>query len=187
MRKLKLQMQISVDGFVAGPEGQLDWMSFVRDEKQLKARAGLTNSMDTILMARKMAEGFVSFWESVAQNPEHPDFLFAKIMVDTPKIVFSRTQKTISGLNVSVSNDNLVEVVNALKKQKGKDIIVYGGADFVSSLIENNLIDEYYLIINPTAIGEGLRIFKQRTKLQLVKTTKFGASGKVMNKFVPLK
>ncbi len=186
MRKLKLQMQITVDGFVAGPEGQQDWMTFSRDEKIIKVRNDLANSMDTILMGRKMTDGFVSYWESVVKNPEHPEFSFAKIMVDTPKIVFSKSQKTIEGLNVTITNEDVVEVVNALKNKKGKDIIVYGGAGFVSSLIENNLIDEYYLITNPTAIGDGLKIFKQRTRLQLVKTTTFKC-GKVVNKFVPLK
>ncbi len=185
MRKLKLQMQISLDGFVAGPEGQFDWITFSRDEKLLKARDELINSSDTMLMGRKTSEGFLPYWESVAQNREHPEFLFAKMMVDTPKIVFSKTQKTISGLNVTVSNEDVVEVVNSLKNKKGKDIIVYGGARFVASLIENNLIDEYYLITNPTAIGEGLRIFKSRANLKWVKTSTF--AGKVMNKFVPIK
>lgn len=186
MRKLKLQMQITVDGFVAGLEGQQDWMTRSREEKLIKFRGDLTNSIDTILMGRKMTEGFVAYWEDVVKHPEGPEFSFAKIMVETPKIVFSKTQKSISGLNVTITNEDVVEVVNALKNKKGKDIIVYGGAGFVASLIENNLIDEYYLITNPTAIGDGLKIFKHRTHLQLVKTTTFKC-GKVVNKFVPLK
>lgn len=186
MRKLKLQMQMSVDGFVAGPKGQLDWMSPEMDPKQLQFLQELTESMDTILLGRKMANGFTAYWENVvntqADSPEYP---YAKIFVDTPKIVFSKTIKTVDGKNAVVENDDLVESVNKLKTQEGKDIIVYGGANFVSELIKNNLIDELNLFINPTAIGNGLKIFNDRFKFRLVNSTSY-ASGIVVNQYKQL-
>jgi len=181
MRKLKLQMQVSVDGFVAGPEGQLDWMTWNWDDELKKFVSELTDSMDTILLGRKMTAGFVNYWESV--KPDNPEFPFAKKMVDAPKIVFSKTQKNVSGINTSITNADLTEVVNKLKSQSGKGIIVYGGAGFVASLIDNNLIDEFYLFMNPTAIGNGMKIFSNQIKLQLLESTKYEC-GIVLNKFI---
>lgn len=185
MRKLKLQMQITVDGFVAGPEGQLDWMAFDMDEQLLHLINELTDSSDTILMGRKMTEGFINYWENVVDNqPESPEFLFAQKMVNTPKIVFSKTVQHIAGKNVTVENGDLVTAVNKLKGEEGKDILVYGGASFVASLIKNNLIDEFYLCINPTAIGNGLRIFTEKTPLKLIRSTAY-KNGEVVNTFKP--
>ncbi|HEY5823076.1 MAG TPA: dihydrofolate reductase family protein [Cyclobacteriaceae bacterium] len=186
MRKLKLQMQMSIDGFVAGPEGQLDWMSPEADDKQLKLLFELTESMDLILMGRKMAPGFSTYWENVANTqPDNPEYPYAKIFVDTPKIVFSKTVKSLPGKNVTIENGDLVESVNKLKKQKGKDIIVYGGANFVSELIKSNLIDELHLFINPTAIGKGLRIFNDQFKFKLVNSIAC-SNGVIVNQYKQL-
>ena len=182
MRKLKLQMQMSIDGFVAGPEGQLDWMTWEHDQKLIAFITYLADTSDTILMGRKMTGGFVSYWEGV--KPESPEFEFAQKMVGTPKVVFSHTTKKIDGKNVRVENGPMVDAVKGLKTQPGKDIIVYGGAGFVSSLIENNLIDELNLFVNPVAIGRGLRIFLHRTPLTFVGSVAYN-SGIVVNTYKP--
>jgi dihydrofolate reductase len=91
-------------------------------------------------------------------------------------VVFTKTLTESKWKNTTLAKGNLSEEVNNLKKQSGKDIIVYGGAGFVSSLIRENLIDEYYLFINPTAIGRGLEIFKdlnEKLNLKLVNTKTF--------------
>ena len=130
MKKLKLQMQISLDGFVAGPQGQLDWMTQSADEKQLNHLQKHTDGMDTILMGRKMADGLTTYWESVVDhNPNSPEYPYAKIFVDTPKIVFSKSIKSINGRNTTIEAGDLVKAVASLKKQTGKGIIVYGGAN----------------------------------------------------------
>jgi dihydrofolate reductase len=184
MRKLKLHMQITVDGFVAGPEGELDWMTFDgADEKLLGLVNQLTDSSDTILMGRKMTGEFVAYWEGVVNNqPESPEYEFAKKMVDMKKIVFSKTIESMHGQNVSVENGDVVNAVNELKGADGKDIVVYGGAGFVSSLLDHGLIDELNLFINPTAIGSGMRIFSDRTKLKLVSSEAY-RSGVVVNTY----
>lgn len=184
MRKLKLQVQITADGFVAGPEGQLDWMTFDMDEKLLAFINHLTDTSDTILLGRKMTEGFVNYWERVTTQPQSPEYEFALKMVRTPKVVFSRTLTAVNGQNIRVENAPLVEAVNRLKGQPGKDIIVYGGASFVAALIENRLIDEFNLFVNPIAIGNGLRIFSQRTPLSLVKSVAY-SSGIIVNTYSP--
>jgi dihydrofolate reductase len=187
MRIVKLQMQTTIDGYVAGPEGQLDWMAGAWDEPLLRFVNKLTDSSDTILMGRKMTEGFITYWENVVNNqPDSPEFAFAQKMVNLKKIVFSKTQKTIAGKNIAVETGDLVATVNALKNRPGKDLIVYGGAGFVSSLLDNNLIDELNLFINPVAIGEGLSIFKTRKPLQLANSTAY-KNGIVVNKYIPVK
>src|SRR5262245_4546892 len=148
MRKLKLQMQMTVDGFVAGPEGQLDWMTFNMDEKLIAFINHLTDTSDTILLGRKMSPGFIGYWEGALKQPDSPEYSFAQKMVGYPKVVFSKTVHQMDGQNVRVHNGDLVEGVNALKSQPGKDIVVYGGATFVSSLIEHDLIDELNFFVN---------------------------------------
>jgi dihydrofolate reductase len=173
MRKLKLQMQITVDGFVAGPQGQLDWMTFNMDPQLLAFINRLTDTSGTILLGRKMTPGFVSYWEGVLSNPESPEYEFAQKMVNLEKVVFSRTVNRMDGKNVRVHQGDLVQGVNTIKGQGGKDIIVYGGATFVGSLIEHNLIDELNFFVNPVAIGEGMRVFNGRRPLKLVESTPY--------------
>ncbi|MEO6833692.1 MAG: dihydrofolate reductase family protein [Chitinophagaceae bacterium] len=177
MRKLKLQIQISIDGFVARPNGMLDWMTFIPDEQQMQYVNDFTDAGDTILLGRKMADGFVNFWTSVVLNgQESPKYDFARKMVDTPKIVFTKTLDESPWANTVLAKGDLVEEVKTLKAQEGKDIIVYGGVSFVSSLIKADLIDEYHLFVNPVMIGKGLRIFDEignTRKLQLENATGF--------------
>jgi dihydrofolate reductase len=187
MRKLKLGVQMTIDGFVAGPEGENDWV-FVSgpDEAGFRKIIELADSCDTILLGRKMTRGFIDHWENVVDNqPDSPQQPLAQLMVNLRKIVFSRTETVIKGRNLEVENGDLATTVQALKKEPGKDIMVYGGANFVSSLISQNLIDEYFIIINPVAIGNGLSIFKEKKLLKLESSIVF-KNGKVLNKYLPL-
>ena len=164
MRKLKLQMQITVDGFVAGPNGELEWMNpnmEIEDDKLFQYINFLIDSSDTILMGRKMTDGFVDYWTEVAKDPKSRDYAFAKKMVDTPKVVFTRTLDESRWPNTVLAKGDIVEEVNELKNRQGKDLLVYGGAGFVSSLIKNDLIDEYHFFVNPVAIGKGMTIFSE--------------------------
>ena len=176
MRKLKLQMQLSVDGFVAGPNGEMDWMTWNHDAEILKYITNLTETSDTILLGRKLAEGFIPYWANAAKKPNDPSTPFAHYMVDLPKVVFTKTMNKSIWDNTTVASGDVTEEINKLKHSEGKDIVVYGGAGFVSNLIQNNLIDEYHLFINPTIIGNGMAIFKdveQKLKLKLVKASPF--------------
>lgn len=175
MRKLKLQMHTTVDGFIAGPNGEADWM--VRSKDGFQIVESLIDSSDTILMGRKMTDGFMNFWENIVNNePESPVFTFAKKMVDTPKVVFSRTLDESIWTNTVLAKGNLADEIANLKNQSGKDILVYGGADFVSSLIKENLIDEFNFFVNPIMLGAGMPIFDKldrRQKLSLISSTQY--------------
>ena len=185
---------MTVDGFVGGPNGELDWMSFNWDDKIQKYVNELTDSVDTILLGRKMTDGFISYWTDVVANPADPQYSFAREMVDKPKVVFTKTLDKSKWENTTIAKGDLAEEITKLKKNSSssdsgqvKDIIVYGGASFVSSLVKNNLIDEYHLFINPAAIGKGLSIFStlnDQLNLKLVKSIGFGC-GIVLNYYEP--
>ena len=188
MRRLKLQVQMTVNGFVCGPNGELDWMTWDWDDKLKNYANELHETVDTILLGRKMTEGFISYWTDVVNNkPESEEYPFAKKMVDYPKVVFTKTLIDSTWVNTALAKGDIAEEVNNLKKQNGKDIIVYGGAGFVSSLIKHNLIDEYYLFVNPTALSEGMTIFSdisEMFKLKLTGSEVFDC-GIVINKYIP--
>lgn len=189
MRKLKLQVQMTIDGFVAGPNGELDWMIFGPDEEGVVVVNEWTDSSDTILLGRKMIDGFMNYWESVLEKPESPEYSFAEKMVGYQKFVFSRTLEESIWKNTTLIRGELVAAVNEIKNREGKDILVYGGANFVSNLVKENLIDEYNLVINPAAIGKGLTIFsslENTMRLQLIKSQSF-SNGKVANTYLPQK
>ena len=186
MRKLKLQMQMSIDGFVAGPDGKLDWMTWNLDSKLLDRINSITDSSDTILMGRKMTDGFVNYWTGVLKTPESPEYSFAKKMVDIPKVVFSKTL-TESVWENTILADNVAAEVSKLKQQDGKDIVAYGGAGFVTSLVNKNLIDDYYLFLNPAAIGSGMTIFGSTDgtkRLKLIESTPYEC-GVIVNHYQP--
>jgi len=179
MRKLRLQVQMSVDGYIGGPNGEMDWMTWNWDDKIKEYVNDLTDSSDTILLGRKMTPGFNGHWQAVQATD--PSYSFARKMVEKPKYVFSKTigpsaPKENGWENTTVVNGDLIEEVNKLKAQPGKDIVVYGGAGFDASLIKAGLIDEFHLFINPAAIGSGLSIFKElndKQKFKLEKATAF--------------
>ena len=175
MRKLKLQMQLSIDGFVAGAEGEMDWMQWNWDDSLKEYVNDITGPVDTILLGRKLAGGFIPVWTERDNDPATSDEFTTK-MVHAPKYVFTRTMTRCSWDHTELVHGDLVRMVNVLKEQEGGDLIVYGGGNFVGSLISNGLIDEYHLFINPTAIGSGMRIFDQldsSRRLQLADCRKF--------------
>ena len=183
MRKLKLHVEMSIDGCIAGPNNEMDWIDFTWNEKLREYEDKLHEPVDTILLGRKMTDEFISYWSNVMNKPEDPEYAFAKKMIETPKIVFTKTLTKSNWINTVIAKGDLKDEITRLKCQEdGGDIIVYGGASFDSSLIKENLIDEYYLFINPVAIGNGRTIFKdlkEIRKLYLVESIAFD-SGTVL-------
>jgi len=153
MRKLKLQMNGT----------NFNWDDEVRNFciENLK-------NVDCILLGRKTAEAFIPYWAKVANNPKDSEYKLGKPLTDIPKAIFSKTLKSSKWDNATLVNGNFAEGIKTLKRKKGKDIIVYGGYSFVSSLIRHGLIDEYYFLVNPVALLSGEPIFKSlKSKLQL--------------------
>lgn len=165
MRKLKLQVQTTVDGYIAGPQGEMDFMVWNWDEALKRYVQTITDSIDCIILGRKMAGGFITHWAGVAADPDHPDHDAGKKFTETPKVVFTRSLDQSPWENTVLATD-LVAEVTRLKEQDGRDIIVYGGASFVSALIREGLVDEFNLFVNPTALGDGMQIFEGLTHKQ---------------------
>jgi dihydrofolate reductase len=111
-------------------------------------------------------------------KPDDPFYAFAKKMIETPKVVFTKTLKVSKWVNTVLATGDLTDEIMKLKSESGNDIIVYGGATFDSSLIKAGLIDEFHLLIEPAAIGSGMAIFKDLKEIQkftMIKSTPFNS------------
>lgn len=173
MRKLKLQVQTTVDGYMGGPNGEMDWLTFPWTDDIMGYVTALTESVDTIVLGRKLAEGFIPAWEA---GPPGEDQKAIDTMNNTPKVVVSNSLTESPWKNAVVAGGDLAEIVNGLKSQPGGDIIVYGGSTLVCNLTAQGLIDELHLLVNPTAIGTGLPVFPNADgpqRLNLVAATPF--------------
>ena len=189
LRKLKLQVQMSIDGCIAGPNGEMDWMVGLQDDKIMKYAYELTESIDTILLGRKMTDVFISYWSDVINKPDDPWYAFGKKMIEIPKVVFTKTLNKSKWINTEIATGDLTDEIIKLKSREGKDMVVYGGASFDSSLIKLGLIDEFLLFINPVAIGNGMTIFKDLNEIQkfnMVKSIAFD-SGEVLLHYEAMK
>lgn len=181
MRKLKLQMQMSVDGFVStGPNDDQSWVTWALEDIYDDVLQ-LINSIDTILIGRKLAVDYIPHWERTLTIPDDPMYAFAERIVNAKKIVFTKTLNELQGKNTFLEKGNYVDAIKKLKSEPGKDIVVYGGTSLVSSLIREKLIDEIYLFVNPVALGKGETIFDklettQPLKLKSTKKYKSGIS-----------
>jgi dihydrofolate reductase len=171
MRKLKLQVQITIDGFICGPNGEMDWMTFNWSNDLIDFVREITEPIDTILLGKNLAMGFIPHWANVASDPKNPEYEAGIKFTETPKVVFSKTITESQWENTVMANGDLVKEVNAIKTLPGNDIIAYGGSKFVSSLIREKLIDELHLFVNPVVIGTGMTIFndvKEKQNFELL-------------------
>lgn len=138
MRKLKVQMNFE------GINWDDDMVTFCIDNLK---------NVDSILLGRITAEGFIPYWKDIAGSPDPNDInsRIGKPINDIHKVIFSNTLKANQWDNATIISGDIAEAIKQLKENKGKDIIVYGGNKFVSSLIRHKLVDEYYLFVNPLA------------------------------------
>ena len=175
MRKLVYSMGVSLDGFIAGPDGEIDWSA--PDEELHRFHNQQARETGAHLYGRRLYE-VMTYWETADQNPSLPEheLEFARIWKDTPKIVFSNTLEKVEG-NARLVRDSVAEEVAKLKEQPGKDLAV-GGAGLASTFIKLGLVDEYRLFVSPVVLGGGTPYFpplEKRINLQLVETRTFGS------------
>jgi len=116
-------------------------------------------TVDCVLHGRKTAEGFIPYWADVAANPNESEYELGRLLTGIPNAVFSNTLHNSEWENATIIRGEIKEGIEALKNKEGSDIIVYGGESFVSSLIQLDLVDELYLLVNPVAIGNGKQTF----------------------------
>lgn len=173
MRKLIYSMGVSLDGFIAGPNDEIDWSR--PDEELHRFHNRHTEDLGAHLCGRRLYETMV-YWETAHEDPAATEFEleFARIWQALPKIVFSTTLDAVEG-NARLATAGLAEEVARLKEQPGKDLAV-GGAGLASAAARFGLIDEYRLFVSPVVLGAGTRFFPpldDRIDLELIETRTF--------------
>ncbi|HEY0741549.1 MAG TPA: dihydrofolate reductase family protein [Chryseosolibacter sp.] len=183
MARLILQMNLTLDGYAADIDRKLAWMLPESDGRHRERLRQLTKRVGHIILGRKMAQESIPYWENASKSRSASDeYAFARLFVETDKSVFSKSVNAIAGTNVQIQKGNLADAVTRLKSTTDNDIIVYGGASFVSSLINDRLIDELNLFVHPVAIGDGLKVFNAKTALTLTDSESY-SNGIVFSKF----
>jgi len=184
MRRIIVSNYVTLDGFFAGPEGEIDW--FVWDEEMANYSKGLFTSIDTILFGRVTYELMAGYWPTASPPGEDP--VIIDYMNNSPKIVFSRSLDKADWKNTRVVKEIDRDEILKMKQDPGKDIVIYGSGSIVSSLAQRGLIDEYLLFVNPVVLGGGKQLFNgitTRIDLTLLGIRKFQC-GIVLLRYQPV-
>jgi dihydrofolate reductase len=171
-------MHISLDGFAAGPNGELDWISY--DAELEKYAEGIVSTVGTALYGRVTYQMMESYWPTVLTNPSSTkhDLDHARWIENIPKIVFSKSLAKVEWNNTRLIKDNIAAEISKLKQQPGKDLVIFGSPGLARTFIQLDLIDEYRLTVNPVVLGSGMPLFndlKDRVELKLLNTKTFGS------------
>ena len=175
MRKIISFMHISLDGFVAGLNGEIDWVKV--DEEIFDYIGKRISKADTALYGRVTYQMMESYWPTAADKPtatKH-DIEHSKWYSKVHKVVLSKTMKNTESTNTTIISNNLPDRINEIKQQAGEDILLFGSPAATHSLIQQNLIDGYWLFVNPIILGQGIPLFvdiKDNIKLKLLPTTR---------------
>ena len=192
MAKLVVTMTMSVDGFFAGPGGELDWMTQTPDPEFSRDNIASFDRFDRGFIGYPTAVGMLPFWENAEHDPNAPDDLraLARALNRLRPLLISDRDETIPWPNAELlvvhGDDELAEAVRTEKAKPGKDLGVPGGIRTVRTLVRLGLVDEYLLTVHPVALGEGQRIFTGRTSLDLV-SAKTYPSGLVRATYRPVR
>lgn len=176
MRKVISFMHISLDGYVAGPNGELDW---VKVDQELFDHVGKRiGEGDTALYGRVTYEMMESYWPTAGDKPtaSRHDIEHSKWYKKVHKVVLSKTMEAGGLDNTEIISDNLSNRINEIKQQAGEDILLFGSPTATRSLIQQNLIDGYWLFVNPIILGQGIPLFvdvKDKIKLKLLTARQF--------------
>jgi len=176
MRKIISFMHISLDGFVAGPNGEMDWIKV--DEEIFDYVGRRISEGDTAIYGRVTYQMMENYWPGAADKPAatRHDIEHSKWYSKVHKVVLSKTMKDEELANTTIINDNLSDRINEIKKQAGKEILLFGSPTATHSLIQQNLIDGYWLFVNPIILGRGIPLFADisgKIKLKLLNTQQF--------------
>jgi dihydrofolate reductase len=180
MRKIISFMHISLDGFVAGLNGELNWVKV--DEEIFDYIGNRISEGDTALYGRVTYQMMESYWPGAGDKPNasRHDIQHSKWYKNVHKVVLSGTMKDAKLPDTTIINDNLTERINEIKQQAGPDILLFGSPTATHSLIQLNLIDSYWLFLNPIILGQGIPLFtniKEKIKLKLLPATRQFTSG----------
>jgi dihydrofolate reductase len=189
MRNIITTTWVTLDGFIAGPKGELDWVGELYDDAMGVYENDLVNSADTLLLGRVTYESFAGSWPHVPDNPtaSEGEKAYARRLNAMRKVVFSRTLDRVEWNNSTLLKEVTPEATEQLKRGPGRDMLIYGSASLVRTLTDLGLIDEYQLLVHPVILGSGKPLFhdlKEQVKLKLV-NTKTHPSGVVVLSYQP--
>jgi dihydrofolate reductase len=189
MKKVIVSEMVSLDGFFAGPNGEIDW--HIVDEEFNQYAIDLLNTVDTILFGRVTYQLFESYWPVAAlrSSTSKSNLEIASKINNMTKIVFSETLEKVEWKNASLVKEIIPDEIAKMKQQPGKDIVIYGSGSIVSAFTQLGLVDEYRIIVNPVVLGNGKPLFKDirdRINLKLLKTKTF-SSGNILLVYRPAK
>jgi dihydrofolate reductase len=172
MRKIVLSMHITLDGFVAGTNGEMDWIKV--DDELFEKTGKLTSESDTALYGRVTFQMMDNYWPTAADNPKASkhDIEHSEWYNRVNKIILSKTLSENVLNKVTVISDNIPEKINQLKQQEGKNILIFGSPSAAHVLMQHDLIDEYWLFINPVILGNGIPLFSGINEKIKLKTQK---------------
>ena len=192
MRKIISFMHISLDGFVAGPNGEMDWIKV--DEEIFDYVGKRISEGDTALYGRVTYEMMENYWPTAADKPSASkhDIEHSKWYKKVHKVVLSKTIKdagpiAIGLANTTIISDNLSYTIDKIKQQAGSEILLFGSPTATHALIQQNLIDGYWLFVNPIILGQGIPLFagiKDKIKLKLLTTRQFSCGVTELNYIV---
>jgi dihydrofolate reductase len=176
MRTIILVVHTSLDGFVAGPVGELD--GFEAGEENLEFVCKLTEAADTALFGRVSYELLDSYWPTAGDRFNAPkgEILYSNWYNNAKKFVFSKTLSEADLNNTAIISENISTKIIEIKAQKGKDILIFGSPTVAQLLMQLDLIDSYWIFINPVVFGKGIPLFadlKDKIKLKLLATKQF--------------
>ncbi|HEX6430631.1 MAG TPA: dihydrofolate reductase family protein [Niastella sp.] len=176
MRPLVLFMHVSLDGFVAGPNGEMDWIKV--DDQMFDYAAKRYNVSDTALYGRVTYQMMEAYWPTAADKPNATkhDIEHSTWYNKVDKVVLSKSMEGQQLPNTIIISNDIEFRVKSLKQQAGKEIIIFGSPSASHTLMQHGLIDEFWLFVNPILIGKGIPLFKhiqQTTELKLVTTNVF--------------
>ena len=191
MRKLIVSMRVTLDGFIAGLHGEMDWMEEFFDEALATYESELQKKVDTVLFGRVTYQGFESFWPKVALDPASPKGLveYAQQLNAMRKVVFSKTLSRAEWNNSVLVHEIVPEEITKMKQEPGRDMVIYGSASVVQTLTNLGLIDRYQLLVFPIVLGGGKPLFQDilhKVKISLV-SAKTYPSGVVELSYQPIR
>lgn len=187
MRKIISFMHISLDGFVAGPNGEMDWIK-VNDEIFDYVSSRISDG-DTALYGRVTFQMMEDYWPTAADKPNATkhDIEHSKWYHKVQKVVLSKTMKNAGSTNTIILSDNLLDRIHEIKQEAGNEILLFGSPTATHSLIQLNLIDGFWLFVNPIILGQGIPLFvniKDKIKLNLLTTRQFNCGVTELNYIV---
>ncbi|MDA4116762.1 MAG: dihydrofolate reductase family protein [Thaumarchaeota archaeon] len=191
MRKIIATTWVTLDGYMAGSKGEMDWVTSIFDDAMGKYEDEVVSNADTLLLGRVTYQSFAGSWPKMAENQSVPEEVreYGRKLNAIRKVVFSKTLDKVEWNNSTLAREVVPEAIERMKQEPGKDMLIYGSASIVQALTNLRMIDEYQLLFHPFFLAGGKPLFEglnEKTKLKLSRS-KTHPSGVVLLCYEPVR